>query len=266
MSDSIEVVRNLRNGGIYVKKVVFRSGHSQKRARAELATLKTVQGRAHLNQMFEHWPVGGNRHCFILEYCDLGSMEDNLADLRRARQPAGEMSLWNVLMGVGDALTFLHRGTDDAICHLDIKPQNIFLSSHGAQGALPRVVLADFGCSISQDDVDSGREDHRIQWCGTPHWYPPEGRPEGQRLLRGRRQTGYGTKTDIYMLGASIFVACRSIPVPPTDLHRIQYPCGQWYSHDLNLMVKEMVQTEYAKRPSAPTIVPMAVRALNTIL
>src|ERR1700761_7614575 len=93
---------------------------------------------------------------------------------RRSGRRISEAFLWHAMLGIANALAFLHWGITDAangqgpvhgwdtICHLDIKPQNVFLSSSGRSGSYARIVLGDFGCATSQSDILYGLAHPRV--------------------------------------------------------------------------------------------------------
>jgi serine/threonine protein kinase len=157
-------------------------------------------------------------------------------------------------------LCFLHYGIPDAkggdvrpikkdwdrMCHLDLKPCNIFLMS--SYGKHPRVVLGDFGCAVTARDILQGEESPFEQGCGTPEWYPPEGRkppPLGS----------YGPKTDMWQLGASLHVMGLLIGRPERDTLASRTPLGRHYGRTANSIVHELTRDNASKRYSAATLV-----------
>ena len=247
MSDAVNLVKNQRSGKLYVEKRIVLTNRNQRRTAVGLAALKRVRG-SHLNVMFDHiWQPG---ICsFILEYCDSGSLDQKIEDLRRYRHSISETFAWHVLLGLAKALSFLHYGVPgDAILHLDIKPQNVLLSTDGRSGSLPRVILADFGCAVMENHKRLNFEHPQVQMCGTPEWYPPE----GLYTVVGRALARYGKETDIYALGATIHVLCRSILGPPK--HRELWssdPCGRKYGDVLNAAVALCTKRDWRQRISA---------------
>ena len=108
----------------------------------------------------------------------------------RSGKPISEEFCWHVLAHMSAALSLCHVGIPDptkpqykfqkwnCICHLDIKPHNVFLSSKLAKGhendKFPRVVLGDYGCSVTKRMIDSDKAHKDYVPGGTEGWYPPE--------------------------------------------------------------------------------------------
>ncbi|KAF2716553.1 kinase-like protein [Polychaeton citri CBS 116435] len=218
MSQGINLVKSKTSGNKYIEKHAETDRLYRRRAETEIRALKRVdKGHLNLNQLHTYKWFTDLRVCSVLlEYCDEGSGEDLINSHIDAAVPISEDFLWHIFASLANALAFLHHGVMDPlreadnprwdyIYHLDIKPCNFFLTSRARQGRFPRVVLGDFGCSVSASDVDTGRESSRQQPFGTPDWYPPEGLVNPQN--EGR--TSYGKMTDIWQLGATIHVACR---------------------------------------------------------
>jgi serine/threonine protein kinase len=266
-STAVNVVRSRANGKLYVEKCIRTDQGRSGLATRELKTLGIVSntyGRSgNLNAMVDYKILeNGRMVSMILSYCDRGTLMDRLTEVIEQRSHVSETSVWNVLQGVAHGLAFLHDGLKDVlpnshpiprprkwnpICHLDLKPTNIFLSSEGGIGGHSRVVLADFGCAVSLEDMASGSVSESSQPCGTPAWYPPEG--------RGRQS--YGTKTDIWMLGATVHVLCRLLRVP--NVRVLQSPCGHKYSRELNRFVAVLMAVHVGDRPPARDIASIAM-------
>ena len=109
----------------------------------------------------------------------------------------GEMSLTQnvgTLLDVADAIRYAHsRG----LVHRDIKPENVMLGRFG------EVLLADWGLALSFEEDDSAiRVGDAIG--GTPAYMPPE--------LAGGDQDRVSTKSDIYLLGATLFQILTGFP------------------------------------------------------
>ncbi|KAK4504286.1 hypothetical protein PRZ48_005202 [Zasmidium cellare] len=263
MSESVTIVRSRYDGKLYVEKRVRTDGQHRKRTAAEIQALKAVKGHPNLNRLIEY-EVKANGLCSIfLEYCDGGSLDKRIATMASQGGHFSEASVWHVLHSVSKALAYMHSGVKDerdqpprdwnTIAHLDLKPQNIFISSEGQVNGQNRVVVADFGCAVTFADLERGREDERRQPCGTPGWYPPEG-------MAGN---GYGVKTDIWMLGGTIQVLCLLIQAPHRPALASPTPCGRRYGAALQHMVKQLTDGRLERRPSARNIVSAAARGLG---
>ncbi|KAH9838210.1 Serine/threonine-protein kinase H1, partial [Teratosphaeria destructans] len=268
MSDAVNLVKNKSTGKLYIeKRVRFANGRHQdlmkRRAKAELRALRKANS-PYLNHMVEHlWSEEKGSVSFILG----GSLESMMKEHYRKGRHFKEDFLWHVLAGVGKGLAYLHHGIQDAtrdkkvagwdsICHLDLKPTNIFFKTRG-RDTYPRVVIGDFGCSITGSDIQRGIENPRLQECGTPDWYPPEGRPE----IAGRN-TRYGPKTDVWQMGATIHTIAHLISAPDASIYaptNAWIACGTRYSSRLNTVVMWCCFPDHQRRPSAARLVQEVV-------
>ncbi|KAK4554981.1 hypothetical protein LTR86_007747 [Recurvomyces mirabilis] len=258
MSDAVNVVEDTRSRKLYVEKRIGVNGNSvtYKRVEAEIHALRTVRGVPNLNQIVTSLDQPPNIS-MILEFCDQGSLEQKLKDKVNRDSKFEERYIWHTFLSMAQALAFLHHGISapgdrpgrgwDMIWHLDIKPCNVFLSSTHIPGSLPRVVLGDFGCSVTESSVRSGMEHPRLQGYGTPDWYPPEGLPQ----IAGPGRTRYGPETDIWQLGAMIHTLCRLIRSPDRTMVTSGNSCGRAYSSTLNYEVGKCVCPEFERRPTA---------------
>lgn len=180
-------------------------------------------------------------------------------------RPFDEGFVWHVLHDVGKGLAYLHGGITDAarqthsqrgwdmICHLDIKPANIFMSSRGSDGTYPRMVLGDFGCAVTRRDIESGREEPQNHRHGTLDWMPPHSRGD----VVGPRNRGYGWHTDVWQLGAVAAAMCRLTHAPILAHVFTDHvaPCGSGYGAKLNAVVRGCVRKNWRRRPKAVEIV-----------
>ncbi|KAF2168403.1 hypothetical protein M409DRAFT_21154 [Zasmidium cellare ATCC 36951] len=267
MSESISLIRSKDDGRLYIEKQVRTDGIYRKRTEAEVQTLKAVRGHPNLNKLVEY-EVKANGICsIILEYCDGGALDARIAEIESHGHHFSEAGVWHVLLSVAKALPFMHTGVKDVerdqpdpdwdtIAHLDLKPQNIFLSSDRMENGQRRIVLADFGCAVTFSDIQNGGERERGQPCGTPGWYPPE----------GIAKKGYGTKTDIWMLGGTIQAICLLIKAPHRPALASPKPCGNRYSSALQSMVRDLTDDRLDKRPSARKVAGAAAHGLGVNL
>ncbi|KAK4549570.1 hypothetical protein LTR36_006567 [Oleoguttula mirabilis] len=281
MSYGIHLVRNIKTGFLFVEKRIKMNTESRKeRAIAEVDALLQIRRAGcsySINLIIERFWDGATAYCsVILEHCDGGTVAEIIDQSLKAERHVTDNFAWHILTGVTKALCFIHDGLDvdlpnaqaqprwNTICHLDLKPGNVFLSSRDQKGSYPRVVLGDFGCTVTWDDIKTGKADRATQWHGTPDWHPPEIHmdPDGAGIL-GR----YGIPTDVWQMGAIIQVMCRRVVYPRQELVDEGRPCGRRYSGDLNNMIGRTMHNEYVKRPKAVDMVgeirrQMAMRGL----
>lgn len=259
MAEAINIVQEIATGHLFVQKCIpLRQRFDYKRARAEINVLLKIDayGRHdNLNAIIESEISEARRQCFIvLEYCDMGSVSDAIEVFQRQRVHARESDAWNLMAGVASGLAFLHHGVINGrkvdgwnpICHLDLNPRNVFISSKRMKHGHGRIVLADFGCAITADDILRRIEDPAVQECGTPAYMPPEGRiGGGSRGVRSR----YGPKTDIWQLGATVHVFCKLLDGPDPRYLALPRPCSGLYSDRLNRVVKLLCHPDSESRP-----------------
>ena len=175
--------------------------------------------------------------------------------------------LWHAIHHLCSALALCHHGIVDplkkhlqpkiwnAVCHLDIKPANIFFNMKRGVGLedddFPTLVLGDFGCAVTAEDIAQGRFPRVGQPFGTEAWYPPEGLIGATGKFAGR----YGKSTDIWQLGAVIACMARLLVIPNRAELSSTQPCGPSYSVELNKLVHHMLHDDIEKRPTAIDVV-----------
>ncbi|EME86459.1 uncharacterized protein MYCFIDRAFT_210503 [Pseudocercospora fijiensis CIRAD86] len=107
--------------------------------------------------------------------------------------PIPERALWSLFECLASALCFMRQGalTEDKspadhrnVLHKDLKPQNIFRSTHTASDwpDIPIAKVGDFGCSVWLDHKDAN------QMLGTPGWFAPESHTYSRKNFRVRSE------------------------------------------------------------------------------
>lgn len=269
MSLGIFLVKNKKTDIYFVeKRIRIDTPDRQARAQAEIDVLfQLFHGGAshHVNFIVEKFWESTSPYCsLVLEYCDDGSLSDSInRHLQRGMRPS-ESFVWHILAGLTKALCFTHYGLNldvegqkprpnwNVICHLDIKPCNIFLDTRIRTGAYPRVVLGDFGCAVTYNDIQTSKADRSVQNYGTPGWLAPE--THLQPSLNGI-QGHYGMPTDIWQAGASVQALCWREIRPNQRLADDGTPCGDGYSTDLNDVIAFCMHRDVLKRPRAKDLV-----------
>ena len=255
-------VQNVRTRQIYVeKRLRMTDTFGRDRAYAESAALLQLRDAGnsdHINQIIERFYNGTSSYSsLILEHCDSGTLDDFIDRHYEENMFVPENFIWHVIAGMASALSLCHYGiTDpahpvptygwDALCHLDVKPSNVFLTSVGQQGPHPRVVLGDFGCVVKHKDIMSGNVNGVIRGGGTPGWMPPEVGEHGQ----GHGVRAYGPPTDIWQTGGVIQCLCKLLSLPTDQVQRRE-PCGNFYSPILNKVTFCCLWMGYNDRPNA---------------
>ncbi|XP_066398417.1 L-type lectin-domain containing receptor kinase IX.1-like [Miscanthus floridulus] len=102
---------------------------------------------------------------------------------------------YDIILGIGSALLYLHQDCEQGVLHRDIKPSNVMLdASFNAK-------LGDFGLARL---VDHGRGVHTTELAGTMGYMDPD------CMVTGR----FSTESDMYAFGVVLLeVACGQRPI-----------------------------------------------------
>lgn len=100
----------------------------------EYHRLKLLE-HSNIIKTYDYFKVGDSP-CLVLDYCEKGSLS---AIIKRGERLT-EKEVARLMTQIGGALTYLHN-LPTKIYHLDIKPDNILIDSHG------NYILTDFGIS-----------------------------------------------------------------------------------------------------------------------
>jgi serine/threonine protein kinase len=180
----------------------------------------------------------------ILELCEGGDLLDYIHS-NALRPPRRLLSyFYQLLCAVGH----LH---DRGIAHLDIKPENVLLSSDQT------IKLADFGCCEAPPKFDRGNA------RGTPKYAAPE-------ILSTPRQDNRAA--DIWSLGVVLFtMATGTLPFRgDTDEEVLEeimkgpIQCPPTMSPDIAELVQECCQIDPEKRPSVAALLAKPIFARET--
>ncbi|KAF9051574.1 AGC/PDK1 protein kinase [Panaeolus papilionaceus] len=138
-----------------VKKKVIKSAHAEKDALISLGKKQTHHpGVVRLHHCFQD-----NTHLyFVLDLATNGDLKAQVLNLGSISLNCARYYIAQLV----DAVLFLH---DSGIAHRDIKPENILLNSE------MRIMLADFGCAYTGDDLDTPRTN---TFVGTAAYISPE--------------------------------------------------------------------------------------------
>lgn len=261
MSLGVYTVRDSGNLRCVAKRLSTAKTAQKSRAMAEVQALQqiknAVKSHPNVNTIRESFfPEKAPDGTIILECCNGGSLADGIDSMRTKSTGVSDGFALHVMYDIAKGLTMLHYGISDhtdvtsriknwnTICHLDIKPPNILLV-HERNDRHPRIVIADFGCSVTKSDIVAGRESNIVQENGTPGWFPPEENRKGEEGAIGR----YGKPTDIWQMGGVIQALCLLLVQP--QMHRIKMPCGDKRGKELNCFVAMCLSPDYKRRPTA---------------
>jgi NIMA (never in mitosis gene a)-related kinase len=165
MNAGVFLLEHRETRELYVeKRLRMRDDTDRARVKSENFTLYEIRKAGsckHIVDVIEAFapPVSPPYCSLVLEYCNSGTLKDFIDRYIEDRKITPEPFAWHIFAGVTSALCACHYGLMDAmesfdgprhwqpICHLDVKPSNMFLTSTGRTNAYPRVVLGDFGCA-----------------------------------------------------------------------------------------------------------------------
>ncbi|XP_077244661.1 LEAF RUST 10 DISEASE-RESISTANCE LOCUS RECEPTOR-LIKE PROTEIN KINASE-like 2.1 [Tasmannia lanceolata] len=164
----------------------------------------------------------GSKRALVYEFMPNGSLEKFIyAEKSRQTDPLGWETLYQIAVGIGQGLEYLHHGCSTRILHFDIKPHNILLD----QDFCPKI--SDFGLAKLCPNKDSiiSTLDER----GTVEYIAPE------VLCRNIRRASH--KSDVYsyvMMMLEIVGRRKNINARVENMNEIYFPHWIYKRLDLN--------------------------------
>lgn len=181
---------------------------------------------------------------YVMDYVD----GENLAErLKRTGCPMTEQEVLEILPQILDALKAVHH---EGFCHLDLKPSNIMLDKNGI------IKLIDFGASKQMAADGSLTTNAPTAFARTPGYAPRE--------LMEQNYKNIGPWTDIYSLGATLYVLLTNEKLPPlpsdidddvTEDKHIALPFPDRISAETKTMVLTMLNTNRLQRPQTIDVI-----------
>ena len=89
----------------------------------------------------------------LMELCDKGNLESLHQELNKTGDSFPPSALWSILGDIALRLAHIHARS---VAHLDIKPQNIFISGDGV------LKIGDFGLATEFGIVQDGLEGDQV--------------------------------------------------------------------------------------------------------
>jgi len=187
----------------------------------------------HIIDYYRAWQEDG--YFFVqMELCERGNLEDFLQAVVADGTVVPEATIWSWASHMISALRHIHAAK---VIHLDVKPQNVFLTKDG------QLKLGDLGMARHFSSQEDGME-------GDSRYMAPE-------LLTAAQTTA---AVDIFSLGIMLFQI--SSPPPFTSLPEQGKFWGELrhekipmirdiYSQELFLMIRQMMARDPAARPTA---------------
>ncbi|CAN6356937.1 unnamed protein product [Urochloa humidicola] len=176
---------------VAIKRVSKGSKQGRKEYASEVRIISRLRHR-NLVQLIG-WCHGGGELLLVYELMPNGSLDTHLYGDVALPWPL----LYEIVLGIGSAMLYLHQDWEQCVLHRDIKPSNVMLD------ASFHAKLGDFGLARL---VDHGCRSHTTVIAGTMRYMDPE------CMFTGR----VDTKSDMYSFGVILLeIACgRRPPVP----------------------------------------------------
>lgn len=155
----------------------------------------------------------GHHRALIYEYMSHGSLEKFIYN-RSSPLSSSQLEwkkLYEISVGIGRGLEYLHRGCNTQILHFDIKPHNILLD----QDFCPKI--SDFGLAKLCPEKRSVISMSGMR--GTPGYIAPE--------VFSRNFGGVSHKSDVYSYGMMVLEMVggrREVVVEDDDMSSMQFP------------------------------------------
>jgi len=273
---------NKLDGCIYaVKKTKkpMRGSRTEKKALNEVYA-HAVLGKHHrIVRYYSAWAE--KEHMYIQnEYCDGGSLAEIFDELRVRNEKLTEHQLKKIIKHVAQGLKFIHS---QKLSHMDIKPENIFISNSAADAlnnsSLNRTLdSSDDG--FDEDDYSDVENINELTYkIGDLGLVTNQGNTcveEGdcRYLPLEVLQDNYDhlDKADIFALGLTIYEAATLEPLPKNGTSWRGIRNGDFkpianYSNHLNSLIRRLIDIDPTKRPSAheilqePYLAPLAEKS-----
>ena len=176
-------------------KKQFRSEHDRDHALAEVRTVMAIGEHENIVQCVGAWQADG--HLFVqMEFCSLGNLKHYASRVGLLM----EEELWCVLHDCSKGLKHIH---DREFLHLDLKPENIFLTEEGL------LKIGDFGVTVHQGCFEDGNEGDSVYLA--------------LEVLDGE----IGPAADIFSLGIMLFELAAQVDLPVRHLLPLSPPFTQ---------------------------------------
>eukprot|EP00940_MAST-03C_sp_MAST-3C-sp2_P002787 g2787.t1 len=190
---------------------------------------------AYIIQYYRAWQEEG--YFFVqMELCQRGNLEDFLNAVLVEGKMIPEGTIWSWASHIASALNHIHSAN---VVHLDVKPQNVFLTKNGL------LKLGDLGLARDlASALDDGVE-------GDSRYMAPE-------LLNSSKVT---SAVDIFSLGIMLFqISSVFVNLPKQgkfwrDLRESKIPkIRSQYTNELGTFIRSMMAADPVRRPSSNRI------------
>merc|ERR1712106_343109 len=243
----VALARHRLDGSDYAVKVsknkLKPGSYEEKKALNEVLAHATLNSNEHVVKHFDSWVEDGQ--VFIQnEFCQGGSLSEKIAEKRVSGQKFSEEELKKILRQSLMGLQYIHS---KQMVHLDIKPENIFISKpmNGSEDEEVVYKLGDLGHAYSMNSGNISPEE------GDCRYMAPE-------FLLMELDHSLLHKADIFSLGLSMYEAASLRTLPRNSIEDEEYiklKAGQLpdlpgCSEQFNTTLATMVSHRQGERPS----------------
>ena len=241
------------------KKNLEASRHDERMALNEVFAHAALIKHKHVVRYYNSWVESG--HVYIQnEFCQGGSLSQKMKALRKTGEKFSETELRKMLVQILKGLQYIHN---KQLVHLDMKPDNIFISTEGdGPSATPGASIVDRLATPEK----AKSVDYKIGDLGhVAHIYAEDISPEegdcrymAPEFLQMEVDPRKLSKADIFSLGLTIYEAASLTPLPKNsyddpnyeNIHRGKLPFLQSYSKRFNSLIQSMVNQDPNLRPT----------------
>lgn len=142
-------VGTIDNSPVVAKKMNYKTTEGEKimkMAKNELDIFRKLSNHKNIVHLLHHEDDGKN-HWFILEFCDLGHLEQYMKN-----KTLNMTSKIKIMCDCACAISFMHSFTPPLV-HRDIKPENVLMKSENGKDI---VKVTDFGLGKNYEELKKG--------------------------------------------------------------------------------------------------------------
>ena len=215
----------------------------------EIENMKNISGSNNCVKIYDHFNKSNESMNIVMEYCGMGNISQYKSSMNNN-------ILSVIAREVAKALCSIH---EHGYIHLDVKPQNILLTTSGD------IKLCDFGIMRKVNDFENINNDvtKSIMKEGTELYMAPE------MMKTPITKESITQSADIYSLGMSLFELVAGVPLGLTnhdavdewlDDNNYEFACSQ-VQNDKKIskknakLIMQMLSENPQKRPKAQDIV-----------
>jgi len=274
---TVKKARHCLDGIVYAIKVtknpIRNNSRDERVAMNEVFAHSSLIQHKNIVRYYNSWVENGKVY-IQNEYCEGGTLAEKIEETRQVGRNFSEPELKRMTSNITKGLQYIHS---KQLVHLDIKPENIFISLEQNTPSPPRRFdpASDSGAASGdhfelQEERLSSDEHYKIGDLGhvvpifEGEMSPEEGdcRYMAPEFLEMEMDRAHLTKADIFSLGLTLYEAASLKPLPKNSMDDSKYenikggdlPYLDMYSRDFNNLIRSMVNPDPLLRPSAAKI------------